>query len=68
LWKKVAGNVGYYPTLPSRIKECQEIAKEDNNMVKFLQWNSGNWLNSTSTHYTFVIKKPLYAAVNAPIW
>jgi len=37
LVEKVAGNVGCYQTLPSRIKERQEIAKEDNNKVTFLQ-------------------------------
>ena len=37
LLEKVAGNVGYYPTLPSRTEECYEITKEDNNKVTFLQ-------------------------------
>jgi hypothetical protein len=37
LVERVAGNVGYYPTLPSRIEECQERAKDGNNKVTFLQ-------------------------------
>ena len=35
--EKVASNVGYYPTLPSRIEECSEIGKGDNNTAVFLQ-------------------------------
>jgi len=34
---KVAGNVGYYPTLPSRMEEYKEIAKGDNSKETFLQ-------------------------------